>query len=643
MLHRLALWGALISAAPLVNAAPPPAEAFGHVPRVMNVEINSTGTLLAWTDTSTEPAKIVIHDLATKRPIRTVPVPEKFTATGLHWADDDTLLFEVGYVRKLGFRETDRRGMARWFAIETDGKPARMLLMKDFDREWVSGAEVHATSKKPNSVVMSTYDYSLGRSSWTWNLYEVDTDTGKGTVTNLGSPLTVQWFTDSAGKAVARADWDVKKNTLKLFRIDGSASKEIFVQAEASRLDGWAFDEQLKAVVLVGARGGPNAKVWNVMLDGTPPSVRFEEPGVDVEGLFIDSYTGAVDGALLGGATASVKWLDEKLRARHAALSRSFPDREIELGGHSLDSTKMIVDTSSPQHAPVTYLIDFSAKKADIIGEWYPALEGAALGSVEAITYEARDGTQISAYLTLPPGTARENLPLVVFPHSAPGSRNYLYFDWAAQFFATRGYAVVQPQFRGSSGFGTAHRLAGYRQWGLLMQDDITDSVSAMIAKKIADPGRVCIVGIAFGGYAALAGVAFTPDLYACAASINAPADLPEMVAFVARDLGEDSSALALWQEYVGAARDRQMAERSPRRAIANIRAPVLLLHGAQNTTVPPSQPESMARAMKAQGKQVTFTKIEGDDPWLAKSSTRIQILKELETFLAQHLGPIKQ
>jgi dipeptidyl aminopeptidase/acylaminoacyl peptidase len=143
-------------------------------------------------------------------------------------------------------------------------------------------------------------------------------------------------------------------------------------------------------------------------------------------------------------------------------------------------------------------------------------------------------------------------LPLVILPHGGPESRDWLRFDWWAQFLATRGYAVLQPQFRGTVGFGDAFRLAGRRQWGGLMQDDLSDGVRAMITQGIADPQRVCIVGSGYGGYAALAGAAFTPELHACAVSVNGVSNLSEMLGWEADHHGTESDTLGYWRDSIG-------------------------------------------------------------------------------------------
>jgi dipeptidyl aminopeptidase/acylaminoacyl peptidase len=261
-----------------------------------------------------------------------------------------------------------------------------------------------------------------------------------------------------------------------------------------------------------------------------------------------------------------------------------------------------------------------------------------ALGPVREFPYPARDQYSLLAYLTLPPGASERNLPVVVLPHGGPESRDDPGFDWMTQFLASRGYAVFQPQFRGSSGFGAAHADAGRKQWGLRMQDDVTDGVKALIDQGIADPRRICIAGISYGGYAALAGATFTPELYACAASIGGVSDLPNMLGWVQKDLGKESNSLAYWRDHIGGTTDPQVVAKSPARFATAIRAPILLIHGTDDTTVPIDQARGMARALTAAGKKFELIELEGDDHYLSSSATRVRALRELERFLAIHL-----
>jgi dipeptidyl aminopeptidase/acylaminoacyl peptidase len=210
------------------------------------------------------------------------------------------------------------------------------------------------------------------------------------------------------------------------------------------------------------------------------------------------------------------------------------------------------------------------------------------------------------------------------------------------QFLASRGYTVLQPQFRGSTGFGDAFRDAGYRQLGGLMQDDVTDGVNAMIARGVADPKRICIVGMSYGGYAALAGAAFTPKLYSCAVSVNGISDLQalmqEEVPMYGTGVRYISSAQSWWTERIGSPTDSALEKRSPIHAVSAIVAPILIVYGTGDGVVANSQSEKMAKALTSAGKPVTVVKLPDEDHWLSRGETRVQLLEALDTFLSAHL-----
>jgi dipeptidyl aminopeptidase/acylaminoacyl peptidase len=362
------------------------------------------------------------------------------------------------------------------------------------------------------------------------------------------------------------------------------------------------------------------------------------DPALDVDSILTDPLTLAPAGAAVGGASQPVTWFDAALAKRVGALERSFRGQRVAIASRSADGMRVIATVDSPSRPPVHYLVDFAKGGADIVGESYPQLAQAALGDVSVFEYKARDDYPLVAYLTLPPGREAQKLPLVVLPHGGPESRDDHAFDWLAQFLATRGYAVVQPQFRGSTGFGEAHRLAGYRQWGKRMQDDVSDAVAALVGKGIADAGKTCIVGWSYGGYSALAGAAFTPELYACAASIAGVSDLPTMVGQERADGGDESNAVNYWKDHIGSQYDEAVIAASPARAAGNVRAPVLLLHGKSDTVVPVIQSRLMDQALRKAGKTVTLVEIDGEDHYMSMSETRVRMLRELEAFLAKYL-----
>ena len=261
----------------------------------------------------------------------------------------------------------------------------------------------------------------------------------------------------------------------------------------------------------------------------------------------------------------------------------------------------------------------------------------AALGQTSWITYKARDGLEIPAYLTLPPGLAAgAKPPLIVLPHGGPTARDHFDFDYIAQFLATRGYAVLQPQFRGSWGFGAAFENAGAGEWGGKMQTDLLDGIAAVADK--ADAGKVCVVGASFGGYAALAGATMHPEAYKCAASIAGVADLGLLLEQLWRTSGDDSAGIGELRAMLGAADKGKLNATSPALLVSKATAPILLIHGDQDTIVAPQQSQVMANALKAAGKPVEYVVLAGENHYMTRSATRTQMLQALETFLAKQL-----
>ncbi|WP_304171808.1 S9 family peptidase, partial [Phenylobacterium aquaticum] len=242
--------------------------------------------------------------------------------------------------------------------------------------------------------------------------------------------------------------------------------------------------------------------------------------------------------------------------------------------------------------------------------------------------------------LTLPPGgkPAGGKLPLIVLPHGGPAAHDDEGFDWLTQFLATRGYAVLRPQFRGSTGYGDAFERAGHGEWGGKIQTDLLDGVATLAASGQIDPNRVCIVGASFGGYAALAGATLHPEAYRCAASIAGISDLGTLSNQLGRLYGVDEGPQQALRRLLAGMSVEELRAISPVRHVDDVRAPILLIHADQDTVVAPSQSQFMAESLKAAGKSVEYVTLVGDDHYLMQSATRTQMLEALGAFLAKNL-----
>jgi dipeptidyl aminopeptidase/acylaminoacyl peptidase len=655
--RRLAAFaGMLAIAAAIARAEPPPAEAFATLPAVSNVDLSPNGKLLAWADRrNSEQEHIVVFELDshTFRPPLGIDPQTKLRT--LFWSDDDTILFDVSQIETRKTQVATRYESYSSYAADIrDGTTRPLLLTRDAAMPVTETKVVAWRTSKPKTVVMSSWDYSavaarqgLGTliysrredSGWVAVLFEVDTRSGRGIPIDKGSAYTDEWVVGADARSAARSEWNPQLNRYRILSAQKYGGwREIYSQTGRGDLELQGLTGDEKAVVAVGAKQGGRVVAWAIARDGSGSKVLYEDPVYDVQSVVRDRYSGAPIGVQLGGTEQGFRWLDATAADRYQSVAGAFKDRSVEVYGRSEDDRRVLARVGGPSHPPIYYIVDFTTKTAEIVGEEYPALANATLGEVRVITYKARDGTMIPAYLTLPPGPAARNLPLVVMPHGGPEARDDYTFHWWAQFLATRGYAVLQPQFRGSTGFGDAFRRAGYQQWGLKMQDDITDGVKAMIGQGIADAERICIVGGSYGGYAALAGATFTPDLYKCAVSVNGVSDLPTMLGGVKFQTGPDSDSVAYWLGNIGSAYSKKVIERSPARAAAQIRIPILLMHGVDDTVVPIAQSEIMAHALEQAGRKYTFIRLAGEDHWLSRGETRLQVLTEIEKFLAANL-----
>jgi dipeptidyl aminopeptidase/acylaminoacyl peptidase len=627
--------------AALAAAAPPPAEVFGAMPAQSDAVLSPDGHWLAWLDRTEPKPRVIMFDVAGRKVQRILAVPEKVKLRELVWHDNETLLILLSQTSESKDSEEVSSEYFRVIAHDVSGGDGRMLPMNPMAN---TGANRHdamlaylvaAHISKPHTVIMATaYPYRC--------LWEVDTRTGMGSIIRHGNVFTAAWVADRDGRAVVREDWDWHHHAYRLLALGAEESdkpREILRKddSEHPTLAGLLADGT--AVVVLAANGRPHQAAWALPLDGSPMRLLAEDPEADITNVYMDRQTGAIVGVYVSGSVENMHWLDTSVQHRQEVLQRSFPGRQVSMRGSTVDGTKTLVRVETPSSPPVYYLVDFTAHRADIAAEEYPALAGVALGNAKEISYKARDGTAIPAFLTTPAAKPNGPMPLVVLPHGGPQARDYLAFDWLTQFLASRGYAVLQPQFRGSTGFGDAFREAGYRQWGGLMQDDVTDGVRAMIEQGVADPHRICIVGASYGGYAALAGAAFTPDLYSCAVSISGVSDLPALMRETVPIYGGTlSTSLSIWKARIGAPNDSNLAAKSPINAVKAIKAPVLIIYGTGDGVVPNEQSERMARALKAAGKNVSVAVLQGEDHWLSRTEARVGVLKELDSFLGKNL-----
>ena len=338
-----------------------------------------------------------------------------------------------------------------------------------------------------------------------------------------------------------------------------------------------------------------------------------------------------------------INWVffDKKTQDTFDGL-RSLDSGDITIESRSLDSNRWIVGFNKDNDSLSYWLIERDKRNSRFLFDSQPSLKEYKLSSMEPIFFTARDGLRIHGYLTYPSNmnncANKKNLPLVVLVHGGPWYRNVWGFNEEVQWLANRGYAVLQINFRGSTGYGKAFLNAGNKEWGKAMQNDITDAVHWAINKEIADPKKIAIYGVSYGGYSALAGATFTPDLYQCAIDVVGPSNLVTCLKSLPTYW---STQIAIWYNRVGNPFTEQefLNSISPVFHVDAIKIPILVVHGANDPRVKQAESEQIVAAMKAKKIEYEYLLFEDEGHGLVKPENKLKFYKAAEHFLAKHLG----
>ena len=329
--------------------------------------------------------------------------------------------------------------------------------------------------------------------------------------------------------------------------------------------------------------------------------------------------------------------LDQALRPDFERLAGL--EGDVYITSRDLANRVWVVREELDAKSPRYWVYDRSTRELTLLGDAHPALADYTLAPMQPVRYRARDGLEIEAYLTLPPGREARGLPAVIFPHGGPWHRDVWGFDPIAQWLANRGFAVLQPNFRGSTGYGKALLNAGNKEWGRKMQDDLTDGVRWLVEQGIADPKRVAIMGGSYGGYATLAGLAFTPELYAAGVDIVGPSNLFTLLETVPPYW---KPMIALFHTRMGhPERDAELLRAaSPLFHADRMRAPLLIGQGANDPRVKRAESLQIVAALKEKGKPVEYVEYPDEGHGFVKAENRLDFFRKAEEFLEKHLNP---
>ncbi len=619
--------------------AAPPVEAFGNLPAISHAHISPDGKHLATIEPVDGRPVVLVYDVDPKPGSKPVGFDEPGgIPVNVYWANNDRLICLYYAVVHQDSGRTPMRNNARAISVSISGKDP-VILLKDLPAYRFNGSTINMIGRETDGSHVYIVAYS---NRGTVDIFRADVEDQGGTQLAQGTGDTRAWVMGLNGTVAARLDFTrdrahLESNPIEhLFVPDKGDWREAatFQTLGRDAIDVYGVTQDGSALA-IGRYGDRDTRgVDSFALSGSAfGQTLFSDPNYDTAGPLRDEWSGAVIGVSFMGEKIESDYFDPAMQRIQRGLETALPGETVRIVSADEKRENMIVASSDPRNPPAYWLYNTQTHQLKVLAGEYPALQPADLGEMKPYPYKSRDGFDIHAYLTLPPGKQRHNLPTVIFAHGGPELRDGLNFDWWAQFMASRGYAVLQPNFRGSGGYGWKFQSAGFGQWGRAMQDDITDGVKKLIADGVADPKRICIVGASYGGYAALAGATFTPDLYACAVSVAGISSVPNI-------LGSSGNSL-YWRSRIGDifSQEDAMNAVSPAIHADRVRVPILLIHGDHDVTVPIAQSNLEEIALTKAGKKVDFITIDGDDHYLNLASTRIRVLNEIEAFLAANIG----
>jgi pimeloyl-ACP methyl ester carboxylesterase len=626
------------------RAEPPPVEAYGKLPVVEQISLSPSGNRFAFVAVIGEDRKLVAASSDGQAVIYAVSVGTT-KVLSVEWVGEDHLLVKVSHTHHLS---------VEWNVGEIEFPTVLVVnlrtnsvfpVFKDSQKVAPNIVGYYGAAQVEGRLYGyfggQTFGQSSGGTYWGngWDLYRVDLDTSEPTLAARGNRYLTDWVVGTDGQVIARAthdqvsgDWQVLSGKFNGRLIASGNAKLSGVGIERGRTSDSILVELPK-------ESGGALQQFSLTDDKAvqPP------PITDSDGVLVDPVSRLWTGVTERGDQRSPLFFDAQAEARARGAFKAFPGLSVTLLSYTADLGRMIVKTSGGGDSGTYWLVDISTGKADPIGEAYPLVKTADVGPIEMVDWTAGDGLALHGVLNLPPGREPKNLPVIVMPHGGPEDRDYPEFWWWSQLFASRGYVVFQPNFRGSSGYGDAFRDAGFGEWGRKMQTDISDGLEALVKRGIVDPKRACIVGWSYGGYAAQAGVTLQHGLYRCSVSM---AGLSDLAAFInGRRNYRITDQERYWNAFMGVDKrgKSSLAAISPAKQADQADAPILLIHGKDDSVVPIDQSLGMQRALKSAGKPVELLTLTGADHWLLHEDTRLAMAKASLDFVLKYNPPYEE
>jgi dipeptidyl aminopeptidase/acylaminoacyl peptidase len=606
------------------SAQPIPVRDFFRNPAKAYFQVSQGGKYVSYTEPYQSRMNIMVRPVAGGEATRITSITDRDIAS-YGWKGDDRVFF---------FK--DSAGNENFHLYVVDKAGTKMTDLTPMPKVRVDLVDELLDSPTDVLVQMNRRDSTL------FDVYRVNVVTGDTTMIARNPGNITGWLADHHGRIRVALTTDGVNGTV-LFRPTEADTFRVIARTTFKDTFNplfFTFDDQ----ALYASSNLGRDKTAIVLFDpstGREREVLFEHPEVDVDGLEYSRKRHVLTTISYVDWKRQRKFVDPATQALYTSLQRRLPGKEVFVTAMNRDEDVMVVRTLNDRSLGSYYLYERAGDRLTKLADRNPWLAENQLAPMKPVSYKSRDGLTIHGYLTLPLGVAPKNLPVVVNPHGGPWARDEWGFNPEIQFLANRGYAVLQVNFRGSTGYGRKFFESSFKQWGRAMQDDVSDGVKWLIAQGIADSSRVAIYGGSYGGYATLAGLTFSPELYAAGVDYVGVSNL---FTFMKTIPPYWKPFLDQFYEMVGnPERDSvAMAAASPVFHVDRIRAPLLVAQGAKDPRVNINESNQIVDALRKRGIDVQYIVKENEGHGFHNEENRFEFYEAMESFLAKHVKPAK-
>lgn len=600
------------------------------MPELASPTLSPDGYRIAAQVTVQGQSRIAVWDLRNREAPPRMLAHDNYDLRWLRWAGPDRLLIGVRMVARYDGIDLP---VTRVIVMDTSRGATWAVRMLNTGQGLSGDNVIHVDRTGRFALIVSQPTLDLYPA-----VYRVDLATGESTLIQGSRDGVWNWFADDQGVVRLGVEYGSRRIRLYYRSAAGDPLRTIdslrYPQDDGV-IDSVRFIGSSRGVVVTNAVNGRFGAYDYDFSTDTRGAAIFEHPTADVTSVVMGP-SGEIDGVAYEDDRPRIHWIDPAYRQLQATLDRALPGKLNRVVDQSADEQRLLLWSSAADDPGTYYVYDRSARRIEPFMSPYGELIDEPFAPVQPISFRSRDGTEIPGYLTLPRGREARGLPLVLMPHGGPFARDSWTFDPWVQFLASRGYAVLQVNFRGSTGYGRAWVERGHGQWGSGMIDDMEDGVDWLAGQGTVDARRVCILGASYGGYAALWAPIRKPERYRCAVSFAGISDVGAMLRYDSRRFTASRYARD-WQRHVRGENEADLGAISPLRQAARASVPLLIAHGERDTNVPPSQSRNLVRAFAQRNFPVESVFYPQAAHGFSRPQDSVDFLRRVEAFLARH------